>query len=95
MRNIKHYYRSRRPGRRNSFKIFAFFEKLGMKKKVDVKKLDKIIKTTEFSKMQNLEKNKKFKESIFDEITGKKRPFFHLGPQMIGEKYWTIRTKRK
>lgn len=76
-------------------KIFAFFERLGMKKKLDVKKLDKIVETTEFSKMQNLEKNKKFKESIFDDITGKKRPFFHLGPQNDWRKILDDKNKEK
>ena len=31
--------------------------------------------------MQKLEKEKKFKESIIDDKTGKKRPFFNLGPK--------------
>ncbi len=62
-------------------KVFNFFEKLGMKKKIDISKLDKIVETTEFTKMQKLERKKKFKESIFDNKTGKKKPFFHLGPK--------------
>ena len=62
-------------------KVFNFFEKLGMKKKLDISKLDKIIETTEFTKMQQLEKEKKFKESVLDDKTGKKRPFFNLGPK--------------
>ncbi len=47
-----------------------------MKKKLDISKLDKIIKTTEFEKMQKLEKEKNFTESIFDNKTGKKKNFF-------------------
>tara|TARA_Y100000996_G_scaffold414857_1_gene407087 strand:+ start:1258 stop:2091 length:834 start_codon:yes stop_codon:yes gene_type:complete len=62
-------------------KIFNFFEKLGMKKKLDISKLDKIIETTEFTKMQKLEREKKFTESIIDNKTGKKKPFFNLGPK--------------
>ena len=62
-------------------KVFNFFKNLGMKKKLDISKLDKIIKTTEFKKMQKLEKEKNFTESIFDNKTGKKKTFFNLGPK--------------
>ena len=61
-------------------KVFSFFKNLGMNKEIDTKKIDKIIETTEFKNMQKLEKANNFKESIFDDKTGKKRAFFNLGP---------------
>ena len=76
-------------------KIFNFFEKLGMKKKLDIPKLDKIIETTEFTKMQKLEREKKFKESIIDDKTGKKRPFFNLGPNNDWKKILDDRNVKK
>ena len=63
-------------------KVFNFLETLGMNKSnLNSNKIDKIIETTEFKKMQKLEKEKNFKESIIDDNTGKKKPFFYLGPQ--------------
>ena len=76
-------------------KIFNFFEKLGMKKKLDISKLDKIIETTEFTKMQKLEREKKFTESIIDNKTGKKKPFFHLGPNNDWKKILDDRNIKK
>ena len=76
-------------------KIFNFFEKLGMKKKLDMTKLEKIIETTEFTKMQKLEKEKKFKESIIDDKTGEKRPFFNLGPDNDWKKILDDKTIKK
>jgi len=76
-------------------KIFNFFEKLGMKKKLDISKLDKIIETTEFTKMQKLEREKKFTESIIDDKTGKKKPFFHLGPNNDWKKILDDRNIKK
>ena len=63
-------------------KVFNFLETLGMNKSnLNINKIDKIIETTEFKKMQKLEKEKNFKESIIDDNTGKKKPFFNLGPE--------------
>ena len=66
-----------------------------MKKKLDIPKLDKIIETTEFTKMQKLEREKKFKESIIDDKTGKKRPFFNLGPNNDWKKILDDRNVKK
>ena len=62
-------------------KIFKFFENLGVKIDLDIIKLNKIIKTTEFQKMKDLEVKQVFRESMTDNETGKKRPFFNLGPK--------------
>ena len=62
-------------------KIFKFFENLGMKFNLDMVKLNKAIKSTDFDKMKNLEKNETFYEAVVDEKTGKRRTFFNLGPK--------------
>ena len=52
-----------------------------MKKSLyDDKKLDKVIKSTQFHNMQKLEKEIGFDESVMDKKTNKKIPFFNLGP---------------
>ena len=61
-------------------KIFKFFESLGMQFNLDMVKLNKAIKSTDFDKMKNLEKKETFYESVIDENTGKRKPFFNLGP---------------
>ena len=61
-------------------KIFKFFENLGMQFNLDMVKLNKAIKSTDFDKMKNLEKKETFYESVIDENTGKRKPFFNLGP---------------
>ena len=62
-------------------KVFKFFGDLGAKIDLDIIKLNKIIKTTEFQKMKDLEVKQVFRESMTDNETGKKRPFFNLGPK--------------
>ena len=61
-------------------KIFKFFENLGMQFNLDMVKLNKAIKSTDFAKMKNLEKKETFYESVVDEKTGKRKAFFNLGP---------------
>jgi hypothetical protein len=61
--------------------VFNFFQTLGMNKSLyDDKKLDNVIKSTQFNNMQKLEKEVGFKESVLDKKTNKKKPFFNLGP---------------
>ncbi len=62
-------------------KIFKFLEKLGMSFKLDMVKLNKAIKSTEFDKMKNLEKKETFHEGVIDNKTGKRKVFFNLGPK--------------
>ena len=61
-------------------RVFKFFESLGAKIELDMVKLNKIIKSTEFEKMKDMEAKEIFRESMVDNKTGKKRPFFNLGP---------------
>ena len=63
-------------------KVFKFFETLGMShKSFDIAKLNKVIKTTEFEKMKNLENQNQFREAVVDQKTKKVKPFFNLGPK--------------
>ena len=67
--------------KKTMLKIFKFFETLGMNKaSFDISKLNKIIKATEFDKMKDLENKQGFTEAMIDDDTGKRRPFFNLGP---------------
>ena len=43
-------------------------------------KIDNILKTTTFEKMKSLEAQKGFFEAVSHKETGKKKPFFNLGP---------------
>lgn len=61
-------------------KIFKYFEILGMNpKSFNIAKLNKTIKTTEFDNMKRLEIENEFRESVLDQTTKKKKPFFRLG----------------
>ncbi len=62
-------------------KIFKFLETLGMQINLDMVKLNRAIKTTEFDKMKHLEKNETFYEAVIDKKTGTRKPFFYLGPK--------------
>ena len=45
------------------------------------KELNKVIKTSDFSLMQDLEKKEDFKEAVLDPKTKKRKTFFNLGPK--------------
>ena len=63
-------------------KILKFIYKLqGTKFKIDQKKFQNTIETTDFNRMKKLEKEKGFFEAKTHEKTGKKIPFFNLGPK--------------
>ena len=63
-------------------KVFDFFKLLGMNQKsFNISKLNKVIKSTEFSKMKELEKKQGFREAPIDEKTGKRITFFNKGPK--------------
>ncbi len=63
-------------------KILKFIETLGLNDfKLNINKLNKVIKTTEFEKMKELEKKKEFKEAVLDPKTKKRKVFFKLGPR--------------
>ena len=61
-------------------KIFKFLDKIGLKLSIDMVKLNKAIKSTDFDKMKNLERKETFHEAVVDEKTGKRKTFFNLGP---------------
>lgn len=63
-------------------KVFKFLKNFGFDiSNLDMVKLNKTIKTTEFDKMKNLEKKKFFAESQIHPETGDRIPFFNLGPK--------------
>ena len=63
-------------------KILKFIESIGLNDfKLNMNKLNKVIKTTEFEKMKELEKKKEFKEAVLDPKTKKRKVFFKLGPR--------------
>ena len=68
-------------------KILKFIYKLkNIKLEIDESKLKNVIKSTSFESMKNLEKEKSFPESQINQETGKKIPFFNLGPKNDWEK---------
>lgn len=75
--------------------IFKFFETLGMNKSVfNIAKLNKVIKSTDFQKMKELEKKKGFHESALDPKTGKKKDFFNKGPNNNWENNLTDKNRK-
>jgi len=48
---------------------------------LDTEKFTKVLETTDFKKMQNLEKKEGFREAKINQKTGEKIPFFNLGPE--------------
>ena len=69
-------------------KIFKHFNKLGIyNSKLDMVKLNKTLKSTEFKKMQSLEKVQDFTEAMIDQKTGTRKSFFRLGPDNDWKKH--------
>ena len=62
-------------------KVFKFLNSLGMKFDIDMIKLNKVIKSTEFEEMKTLEQKETFTEAMIDEKTGRRKIFFNLGPK--------------
>ena len=62
-------------------KVFEFLNSLGMKFDIDMIKINKVIKTTEFEEMKTKEQKETFTEAMIDEKTGKRKIFFNLGPK--------------
>ena len=52
-----------------------------MKLDINMIKLNKVIKTTEFEQMKTKEQKETFTEAMIDEKTGKRKIFFNLGPK--------------
>ena len=76
-------------------RVFKFFESLGAKLELDMVKLNKVIKSTEFEKMKDMETKETFRESIADKETGKKIPFFNLGPKNDWKKILSDENREK
>jgi len=77
-------------------KIFKFIQSLNNEElKIDMVKLNKVIKSTEFHKMKTLEQKNFFTESIVDSDTGKRKIFFNLGPQNDWKKILDDKSRRK
>ena len=68
-------------------RIFKFLDLLGLKSKLDMVKLNKVIKTTEFENMKSKEEQETFSEATIDLNTGKRRTFFNLGHENDWRKY--------
>ena len=76
--------------------ILQFIAKLSkIKLKLNKKKLQNSIKTTDFEYLQNLEKEKGFVEAMTSKIKDKKIKFFYLGPKNNWEKTLNEEIKKK
>ena len=76
-------------------KIFKFFETLGFKSEIDMIKLNKAIKTTDFDNMKTKEEKETFQEALIDDKTGKRKIFFNLGPKNDWRRYLDEKNKEK
>ena len=77
-------------------KILKFIYKLqGAKFKIDQKKFQNTIETTDFDRMKSMEKEKGFFEAKTHKETGKKIPFFNLGPQNDWQKLLDKKIRKK
>ena len=65
------------------------------KNSFDITKLNKVIKSTEFKKMKDLEKRQGFTEAVIDKKTRKKLTFFNQGPKNDWRKYLNIENRLK
>ena len=76
-------------------RIFKFLDLLGLRSKLDMVKLNKVIKTTKFENMKSKEEQETFSEATIDLKTGKRRTFFNLGPENDWRKYLDKKNKDK
>jgi len=76
-------------------KVFKFLNSLGIKLDIDMIKLNKVIKTTEFEKMKAKEQKETFTEAMIDEKIGKRKIFFNLGPKNDWRTNLDIKNKEK
>ena len=76
-------------------RIFKFLDSLGLKSKLDMVKLNKVIKTTKFENMKSKEEQETFSEATIDLNTGKRRTFFNLGPENDWRKFLDKKNKDK
>ena len=77
-------------------KIFKFIQTLNNEElKIDMVKLNKVIKSTEFYKMKTLEQKQIFTESSIESDTGKRKAFFNLGPKNDWKKILDDKNRKK
>lgn len=77
-------------------KIIEFLYNLkGIKSKIDLKKIQNVIESTDFKLMQKLEKEKGFPEAKIHPETGQKIVFFNKGPKNDWKKNLDPRIKEK
>ena len=74
-------------------RIFKYLESLGVKLEIDMVKLNKAIKTTDFEYMKDKEKKETFYEALIDSKTGKRKNFFNLGPNNDWRKFLDEKNK--
>jgi len=74
-------------------RIFKYLESLGVKLEIDMVKLNKAIKTTDFEYMRDKEKKETFYEALIDSKTGKRKNFFNLGPNNDWRKFLDEKNK--
>ena len=77
-------------------KIFKFIQTLNNEElKIDMVKVNKVIKSTEFYKMKTLEQKQIFTESIIESDTGKRKAFFNLGLKNDWKKILDDKNRKK
>ena len=62
-------------------KVLKFLKSLGANIDIDMIKLNRAIKSTEFKNMKFKEQKETFTEAVIDKKTGKRKNFFNLGPK--------------
>jgi len=68
-------------------KVLNFLKSLGVNIDIDMIKLNRSIKSTEFENMKIKEQKETFTEAVIDDKTGKRKNFFYLGPKNDWRKY--------
>lgn len=68
-------------------KVLNFLKSLGVNIDIDMIKLNRSIKSTEFENMKIKEQKETFTEAVIDDKTGKRKNFFNLGPKNDWRKY--------
>ena len=82
--------------KQNFLKILKFINRFRNEKIfLDLKKIDNILNTTTFEKMKKKEMEEGFFEAMTDKKSGKKRPFFHMGPDNDWSKILDVSIRSK
>ena len=78
-----------------NYSSFKYLNSLGMKSHLNMIKLNKAIKTTDFENMKKKEQIETFYEASIDTKTGKRKNFFNLGPKNDWRKILDLKNKDK